>query len=207
MRRRTIFPSGTWSNCWSNWMTLLLASLCASLPAYPQAPPAPAVPAASTPVQATPSAPRSSLQRIPHIAGRRRQKSCWQQAGVTPETMEKIAVIRGNTRTQIGAACTDASLSHQQKLDKVAQVRKSANQERDALIPPRQRAAIQQCELARPHPARLYRKPARSGDPCASTLPATPAADPADDAAPGAAPDPKKPYDKSPDADAANPKH
>src|SRR5882762_228057 len=49
MRSRTIFPSGTWSNCWSNWMTLLLASLCASLPAYPQAPPAPAVPARKHP--------------------------------------------------------------------------------------------------------------------------------------------------------------
>jgi hypothetical protein len=139
------------------------------------------------------------------LSGRRRQKPCWQQAGVTSETMQKIGVIRESTRTQIGGWCTDDSLSHQPKLDKVAEVRKSANQERGAVILPRQQYAIHQCELARPHPARLYRQPARSDDPCAGRL-STPAAAPANDAASGETTDPKKPADNPPDADAADPK-
>jgi len=50
-------------------------------------------------------------------SGRRRQKPCWQQAGVTSETMPKIGVIRESTRTQKVAVRTDDSLSHQPKLD------------------------------------------------------------------------------------------
>jgi hypothetical protein len=199
MRCRTIFPSRTLSN-----LMLFAVSLSTSFPVYAQAPSAPTSPTAGAPTQATPSAPRSTLQRMPQSSGRRRQKPCWQQAGVTSETMQKIGVIRESTRTQIGAVCTDASLSHQQKLDKVAEVRKSANQERDALILPRQQYAIHQCELARPHRARLYRKPARSDDPCAGSL-STPAAAPAPDATPSETTDPKKPGDHPPDADAADP--
>jgi hypothetical protein len=195
---RTIFPSGALSN-----LMLFAISLFASFPAYAQAPSAPTNPTAGAPTQATPSAPRSTLQRMPPSSGRRRQKPCWQQAGVTSETMQKIGVIREKTRTQIGAVCTDAALSHQQKLDKVAEVRKSANQERDTLILPRQQYAIHQCELARPRAGRLYRKPARSDDPCAGSL--TPAAAPPNDAAPGETADPKKPGDNPPDADAADP--
>jgi hypothetical protein len=202
MRRRTIFPSGTLSK-----MMLFAVSLFAGFPVYAQAPSAPTVPPASTPAPATPSAPRSTLQRMPQFSGRRRQKPCWQQAGVTTEAMQKISVIRGNTRTQITAVCTDDSLSHQQKLDKIAGVRKSANQERDALIPPRQREAIHQCELARPHSARLSRKPTRSDDPCAGRLPTTTAASPGEDADPEKAADPTKPNDNSPNADAADPKN
>jgi len=128
------------------------------------------------------------------LSGRRRQKPCCQQAGVTSETMPKIGVIRESTRTQKVAVRTDDSLSHQPKLDSVAEVRKSTNQERDALILPRQQYPIHQCELARPHPALLYRKPARSDDPCAGRL-STPAPPPANDAAPGKTTDPKKPGD------------
>jgi hypothetical protein len=113
--------------------------------------------------------------------------------------MQKIGVIRENTRTQINAVCTDDSLSHQQKLDKIAEVRMSANKERDALVPARQLVAIRQCELARPHRGRLDRKIARSEDPCSGRLPSTSGAAPAGagDADPDKPTDPNKP-DKQP---------
>lgn len=202
MRCRTIFPSRALSN-----LVLFAVSLFTSFPVYGQAPSAPTGPTAGAPTQETPSAPRSTPQRMPRFSGRRRQKPCWQQAGVTSETIQKIGVIRENTRTQIGGVCTDTSLSHQQKLDKIAEVRKSANQERDALILPPQKYAIRQCELSGPHPARLSRKPAPSDDPCAGRLPGPPAAAPANDAAPGNAADPKKPVDNSPNSDTADPKN
>ena len=203
MRRRTISRSGTLTN-----LMLVAVSLLVCFPLSAQAPSAPAAPAAGAPTQATPVLPQRPMrQQTPPFAPRRRQKPCWQQAGVTLETYQKIGVIRENTRTQIVTACGDASLSHQQKLDKIAEVRKSANKERDTLIPARQLAAIHQCEASRPRPRRLDRRPSRSEDPCAGSLPGTPAATPADDAPPGQSADPKKPDSDSPPGDAADPKN
>jgi len=201
MDRRTTFFSGSLSK-----LTLFAISLLVAIPVFAQSPATPTAPAGGAPAQAAPPPLRPMRQQPRPFAARRRQKPCWEQSGVTQETMQKIGVIRENTRTKITAACTDDSQSHQQKLDKIAEVRKAANQERDALIPARQLAAIHQCELSRPRAARLDRKPARSEDPCAGRVPVTPEA-PADDAAPGKAPDPSKPDAGPPPGDTADPKN
>ncbi len=201
MRTRSNLASGILSR-------LMLAALALSLPTLAQTP-------------TVPTPPRGAS--IPRLSGRPRQIPCWQQVGVLPAVMQRIKGIRDNTRGQVSTACSDSSLSRDQKLDKIAGIKKSAREQIDALIPPHTQEAMRSCQTAHPRRQRRRRNPVNTSDPCASTLPRQPAAsDPdgaekpaapnggaaaAKDAAPGKPANTKKSDDDFADDDAVDPKN
>jgi hypothetical protein len=103
---------------------------------------------------------------------------CWQKAGVSQEVMSRVTGIRDNTRTQVSTVCADASLSREQKLDQIAQVRKAAHDQVDALIPKGQQEVIRSCQAARTRRPRRHRGPHKTPDPCGYVTPGDPATNP-----------------------------
>ena len=144
---------------------------------------------------------------VPRISGHPRQIPCWEKVGVLPATMHRVTTIRETMQGQVAAVCSDESLSHDQKIDKIAGLKKTSKDQIDALIPAHQQEAIRACQATRPHRTRRHRNTVnRSSDLCAYALPKS--AEPPKDTQGTVAPklDDKKPED-NPDDDAANPKN
>jgi hypothetical protein len=119
---------------------------------------------------------------------------CWQKAGVSQDVMDKATGIRDNTRTQVSTVCADESLTHEQKLDQIAGLRKAAHEQIDALIPKEQQEVMRSCQVARMRRTRRRHGLHKTPDPCGYVAPTDPSASPEDpeQAAPpdrGVAPD------------------
>ena len=163
--------------------------------------------------------PPAGAAAVPRISGHPRQIPCWEKVGVLPATMHQVTTIRESTQGQVATVCSDDSLSHDQKIDKIAGLKKTSKDQIDALIPAHQQEAIRSCQATRPHRTRRHRNPVnRSTDPCAYMLPKSAAAptdsnqaEPLKDATPGAAapakPDDGKKPEDNPDDDATDPKN
>ncbi len=177
---------------WISPSLLLTSLLLAGISAFPQDAP---------PRMSHPGAP--PVRRVPPLE----KTPCWQKAGVSQDVMDKATGIRNNTRTQVSTVCADASLTHEQKLDKIAELRKAAHQQIDALIPKEQQEVMRSCQVARMRRPRRRRGPHKTPDPCGYVAPSDPAASPEDPEKPvppdkGVAPD--KPA--APDKDTVPPK-
>jgi hypothetical protein len=96
------------------------------------------------------------------------QEPCWKQVGISQATMEQQRTIQQESRAQVEAVCSDASLSDQQKREKIQEIRKSEQEQLTDLIPAQQREELKQCQMARAnsHPAPAHRPAAVHTGPC-----------------------------------------
>ncbi|HLB87240.1 MAG TPA: hypothetical protein VJK29_06275 [Terriglobales bacterium] len=86
--------------------------------------------------------------RNPRIRGAR-QRPCWPQVGIPQSAIERRKQIEENTRSQVQAVCHDSSLSHEQKREKIRQLREQARKEAEALPTPQQQEALKACREQR----------------------------------------------------------
>jgi hypothetical protein len=74
---------------------------------------------------------------------------CWQQAGITKSVMEQRWEIERQTRTQVEAGCSNASLTPQQKKTQAQEIRESARIRVEGLVSPEQEKALTACQQER----------------------------------------------------------
>ena len=141
--------------------------------------------------QTAPVTPPPRISRPGSGPARRAPKTdttpCVEKAGIEKSVMDKAIGIRGTTRTQVAGVCADESLTHPQRADKAAELRKAAHAQIDALIPKSQQDALHACQASHSHRPRRHRGPHRTPDACGYVEPSAtpvPNADDSDDAAP-----------------------
>lgn len=78
-------------------------------------------------------------------------QGCWKTAGVTPSEWQRIWPMVQNAHQRIREACSDSSLSEEQKLAKIREIRESSHAEVYPYLSPEHREALEQCQEGR-HP-------------------------------------------------------
>jgi hypothetical protein len=147
---------------------LKFASLVAVLAAAPvfaqRRPPSPAPPAQKGSLGQT---------RI-QGASQAKQPTCMQEAGISQATLDQLQSINLQTRSEVQGVCSNSSLSEQEKLQQIREIRQRAQAQRNGLISPQQRQEIQQCQKARAAahpPAPHIGAPHAPVGPCGEPLP------------------------------------
>jgi len=136
--------------------TTLYAMLLVSLPGWSQA---------SQTAQAQSANPSSAASASPNVSHVAHQTPCWQQVGISKAAMEQRRTIEQSLHSQVGSVCADSSLTDQQKLEKIKEIRQQARSQMEALIPGQQLQELKACNEQRsPHAAPGQPK-ARTG-PC-----------------------------------------
>jgi len=106
---------------------------------------------------------------------RKRQPTCWKQAGMTADMVNKRWKLEDDGKVKIAKACTDTSLNPQQKHDRIQQINADTDQAIAKLIPAKELEAYKSCQAAwdKAHP-----KPAAKKElgPCGGTIPPNAAA-------------------------------
>ena len=100
----------------------------------------------STPPSANPPA-NSPAQT--HPMNRGNDQPCWQVAGIEKSVMEQRWALERDTRSQISAACSDSSLTPQQKQQKAREIREQSRQKMIALVTPDQETKLTACQQER----------------------------------------------------------
>ncbi len=77
--------------------------------------------------------------------------SCMQQAGIPRSVIMKRRATQESIRAQEAAVCANPALSEQQKMERIREIRMSANQQFMGLLTPAQREALQQCQSMHQH--------------------------------------------------------
>jgi hypothetical protein len=90
-----------------------------------------------------------------------RQEPCWQEAGISASVFRQHEAIEREKHSQVRSVCADTSLSPQQKVERIAQIREAAEQKTDGLISPEQMKALMACREQRMGPSH------ERADPCA----------------------------------------
>jgi hypothetical protein len=80
--------------------------------------------------------------------GNRKEPSCAQEAGISQATMRERRSIMESTRAQVEAICAE-SISDQEKLEKIREIRRAAKERMDALITSEQLQKLEECRKAR----------------------------------------------------------
>lgn len=97
---------------------------------------------------------------------RTRQEPCWQQAGISNSVFEQRQAIERDAHSQVSSVCADTSLTPQQKLARVREIRHQAQQKTGELITPDQEKALMACrEQRNANPPGAGRR--EGGNPCA----------------------------------------
>jgi hypothetical protein len=78
-----------------------------------------------------------------------RQEPCWQQAGIAKSVFEEHQALERDTHSQVRAVCEDTSLTPQQKIERIKEIRQQARQKTDELITPEQQKAAATCRQQR----------------------------------------------------------
>lgn len=96
-----------------------------------------------------------------------RQEPCWQEAGISPQVFRQHEAIERNKHSQVQSVCADISLTQQQKIEKIAEIREAAQQKNDALITPEQQKSVAACRQQRmgPNRERAFPCTGRRGSP------------------------------------------
>lgn len=81
--------------------------------------------------------------------GSSRQQPCWEQVGVSQAVAHQRRQILLNTESQVGAVCTNQSLTPQQRQEQIHQLREDGKQQMEALITPQQEQDIKACQQER----------------------------------------------------------
>ena len=144
----------------------MLLSALASQPAQQRPTPAPAAQRVPLPKTSPRSAQPGKKTRQP------KEEPCWEQAGISKNVFGQRKSIQESTRAQVQGVCSDASLTEQQKRERIREIRKSAQEQMMGLLTPQQREELKECQRARhpmgrgpggmPHPGQP-----RPNDPCA----------------------------------------
>jgi len=100
------------------------------------------------PVPVQPRTGRGSISNSRKLGHQRRQP-CWKQVGIPERVVAQRKQIRQNTHSQIMAVCSDSSLSEQQQIEKIRQIRHTEQEQISGLLTPAQRDQLKQCELQR----------------------------------------------------------
>lgn len=85
----------------------------------------------------------------PSSSPRTRQAPCWEQAGITKSAFEQHQAIERDEHSQVSSVCSDSSMTPQQKMDRVKEIRQQAQQKNDEVITPDQQKAIAACRQQR----------------------------------------------------------
>ena len=93
--------------------------------------------------QTTSGAPPSSQPN------RGRQEPCWRQAGISSSVFEQRQAIERDAHSQVSEVCADTSLTSQQKLSRVREIRQQAQQKTGELITADQERALTACRQQR----------------------------------------------------------
>lgn len=120
----------------------------------------PPTPQASTP----PSTPNSN--GTSGAAGAQRRQPCWKVAGISSSAMQQRGNLERNARAEIAAACSDSSLTPQQRRQKIQQIHQQARQAIEALITPQQQEALKACRAARGEGTEASHPQATGTGPC-----------------------------------------
>ena len=80
-----------------------------------------------------------------------RQEPCWQVAGISKGAMQQRQAIQQRTRSEVEAVCAEASLTPQQRQEKIRQIRQQSKAELDALVSPSQMEELKSCQMSRNH--------------------------------------------------------
>ncbi|MGA7908229.1 MAG: hypothetical protein WCA16_12550 [Candidatus Sulfotelmatobacter sp.] len=78
-----------------------------------------------------------------------RQEPCWQQAGIAKSVFEQHQEIERDAHSQVRTVCEDSSLTPQQKMEKVKEIRQQVQQKTDELITADQQKAVATCRQQR----------------------------------------------------------
>ena len=91
-------------------------------------------------------------QPVPHRA--RVQVTCWKQAGMTPDMVNKRWELEDQQKGRIAQVCTEPSTSAQQKHDKIEQIHADTDRALAQLIPTKELIVFNKCqaEVDRRHP-------------------------------------------------------
>jgi len=104
--------------------------------------------------------------------GATHQTPCWKQAGIPQNVMEQHRSIEQNIHSQVQAVCNDASLSDQQKREKIRDIRKAGHEQMEGLLTADQRSKLESCRASR---GVGHGGAHRGGGPCAEFAASKPA--------------------------------
>ena len=88
------------------------------------------------------SAPSSNSPTRPMARG---GQSCLQQAGISQSTVEQLRSIQRDMHSQVEAACSNTSLTAQQRNQQAHEIRQQAHQKIESLMTPDQQKALMAC--------------------------------------------------------------
>jgi hypothetical protein len=74
---------------------------------------------------------------------------CWQQAGIDKSVMEQRWALEKDTRAQVEAACSNSSLTPQQKQQQAREIRQQAKTKMEGLVTADQEKALTACQQQR----------------------------------------------------------
>jgi len=80
-----------------------------------------------------------------------RQVPCWEVAGISKGAMDQRRAIQQRTRAEVEAVCAEASLTAQQRQQKIRQIHEQSKHEMDALVTPQQMEELKSCQMSRSH--------------------------------------------------------
>lgn len=116
-----------------------------------------------------PLPPQAGMARgMARTMGRSNMQVCMQRAGISKTIMQQHRTMMQSMRSQLRSACTDSSLTQQQRMEKIRQIRQSMRSQMMGQLTAQQRQAMQQC--MRQNNRRGGRGMARrsgGGNPCA----------------------------------------
>jgi hypothetical protein len=78
-----------------------------------------------------------------------RREPCWEVAGISKAAMEQRQALARQARQEIESVCANASLSIQQKRERIREIHLREKQQADALITPQQEEALRACQQSR----------------------------------------------------------
>lgn len=82
-------------------------------------------------------------------SGSSHRTPCWKEAGIPQNVMEQHRSIEQNVHSQVQAVCNDASLSDQQKREKIRDIRKAGHEQIEGLLTADQRSKLESCRASR----------------------------------------------------------
>jgi Spy/CpxP family protein refolding chaperone len=74
---------------------------------------------------------------------------CWQQAGIEKSVMEQRWNMERETREQVSAACSNSSLTPQQKNQQAREIHRTSREKIEGLVTPSQEKALTACQAER----------------------------------------------------------
>ena len=82
----------------------------------------------------------------PGLRRARVQVTCWRQAGMTPDMVNKRWELEDQQKVRISQVCTEPSTSAQQKHDKIDQIHADTDRAMAQLIPAKELKAFNKCQ-------------------------------------------------------------